>query len=109
MTSVTEINFFDDGSVANFTLLGELDGVPGYSMRVPLEDNGEPGSGCETGDSPDACDTIRFVLTGSSFTYDSCGWEVSSCAGDFPGNSSQAGTARTFLDKGNLQVPGVSP
>jgi len=72
--------------IANFELMGTFNGEPGYTLMVRFEDAGEPGSQ----------DTVRFELSrGSVRVYDSLD--------DFPGNSSRNGTARTYLDRGNLQ------
>ena len=83
------MNFFDDGSVANFTVLGEFNGMAGYKMIIRVEDFDEPG----------CLDNTRFELyNGSTPVYDSYN------SGDFPGQSNHIGTARTYLDRGNLQV-----
>ncbi len=74
--------------VVNFRVDGTLDGVPGYHVRVRAEDAGEPGGS----------DTIRFELHGpSGLVYDTY-------ANDFSRDSSNSGTARTYLDRGNLQI-----
>lgn len=84
---LTEMNFFADGSVANYTVLGRFNNVQGYKMIIRVEDAGEPGRE----------DSIRFELyQGSTLLYDSLS--------DFVGESENTGTARHLLDKGNLQV-----
>ncbi|MBN2182534.1 MAG: hypothetical protein JW715_11530 [Sedimentisphaerales bacterium] len=98
-TELTEMNFFEDGvkytpgSVANFTVLGYLEDEDGESqgdasMIIRLQDSDEPGF----------LDNIRFELYQGSKVYDSYS------SGDFPGQSNATGTARTYLDRGNLQV-----
>lgn len=85
--SLTEMNFFGDGTVANYTVLGKFNDVPGYEMIVRAQDSGEPG--CE--------DNIRFELwENSTPIYDSYD--------DFPGESSYFGSARNYLDRGNIQI-----
>jgi hypothetical protein len=70
-------------------LVGELNGVPGYSMRIPCMDLGEPSS---------LVDSIRFRLYEgtnlNNLIYDS------TASGDFDTQSQQ----RTFLGNGNLQL-----
>ena len=88
-TSLTEMNFYEDGTIANYTVLGTFNDESGYKMIVRLQDSGEPGFE----------DNIRFELwEGSSKVYDS------RLSGDFPGDSSATGTNRTSLDRGNIQV-----
>ena len=88
-TSLTEMNFFGDGTVANFTVLGDFNDTSGYRMIIRLQDSGEPGWQ----------DNVRFELwEGGTRVYDSY------LSGDFPGQSSDFGTARNLLDRGNLQV-----
>lgn len=87
--AIGNMNFFASGNIANFTVDGSLDGAPGYRLTVRAEDAGEPG----------ADDTIRFELwQGSTKVYDT------STSGDFPSESINVGTARTFLDRGNLWI-----
>lgn len=89
---VYAMNFFTDGRIANLTVDGTLNGIEGYTLIIRAEDFGEPS---------EAADTIRFELfEGSLKVYDSLD--------DFPGNSSVDGTARTWLDRGNLQVETLS-
>ena len=84
---ITDMNFFGDGTVANFEVLGDFNDTPGYRMIIRLQDSGEPG--CQ--------DNVRFELyDGGGKVYDSL-W-------DFPGESSDFGLNRHFLDHGNLQV-----
>lgn len=88
-TSLTNMNFNFSEGVANYTLLGTFNEESGYKMIVRVQDSGEPGGE----------DNIRFELyEGASKIYDSYG------SGDFTGESSIDGTARTYLDKGNIQV-----
>lgn len=88
-TTITTMAFFGDGSVANFRVLGEFDAEGGYHMWVRLQDSGEPGWQ----------DNVRFELwKGGTLVYDSY------VSGDFPGESSDYGSARNSLDRGNLKV-----
>lgn len=86
---VRDMNFFVDGSVANLEVVGTWDGVAGHELTVRAEDGAEPGGH----------DNLRFELRDPSgvLIYDTFG-------GDFPGESNNVGTARTGLDRGNLQV-----
>ena len=86
---ISDMNFFADGSVANFVVTGTWDGVAGHSVIVRAEDRGEPGSN----------DNVRFTLRnpGGGVVYDTF-------PADFPGESDNVGTARTSVDRGNLQV-----
>ena len=83
-----DFNFATDG-VANYQVQGDFNGEPGYRMIIRVQDSGEPGSE----------DNLRFELwDGSGKVYDSFD------SGDFPGESSDHGTARNYLDRGNIQV-----
>ncbi len=86
-TALTEMNFFGDGSVANFRVVGEFNETSGYSMIIRLQDAGEPG--CQ--------DNVRFELYHE-------GTKVYDSLSDFPGESSDFGSNRNLLDRGNLQV-----
>ncbi|MFC1793456.1 hypothetical protein ACFL3Q_07705 [Planctomycetota bacterium] len=96
--TLTAINYYDDNTVANFTVSGHLENKNGEnqgaaSVHIPLEDYGEPGhSQFET-----YYDNIRIKLSGVK-TYDSTG------SGDFPKESDHVGTSRTLITTGNLQV-----
>lgn len=60
--SLTEVNFFGDVTLANYTVLGTFNGDPGYKMVVRAQDSGEPGGE----------DNIRFELwDNGSLVYDS--------------------------------------
>lgn len=91
---ILAMNFnFPDG-IANYEVSGSLDNVPGYKMIIRVQDSDEPGFE----------DNLRFELyMGSSKVYDSYN------SNDFPGNSSTSGTARTYLDRGNIQVEDLRP
>lgn len=98
----------DGEVVSHFAVYGTWNGDPGYTMVIRLEDAGEPGS----------LDTIRFELhndPGQSVTplnagpgtavYDSSDKATGNRPGeDFKSESSNSGTARTYLDNGNLQL-----
>jgi PKD repeat protein len=98
----------DSDGVTNFAVYGTLDGVPGYTLVIRMEDNTEPGN----------MDTIRFELffdPGMSITpanslgtpalYDTSDRNPANHpGGDFTSGSDNNGTARTLLDNGNLQI-----
>ena len=86
---ITDINFDFSEGVANYKVNGEFNGNSGYSMIIRVQDSGEPGDK----------DNLRFELyNNSTKVYDSYK------SNDFPGQSSVDGTARTYLDRGNIQV-----
>lgn len=82
------MNFFGDGTVANYTVQGEFNGESGYYMIIRVQDSGEPGFQ----------DNLRFELHNETKIYDS------RLSGDFPGESEDVGTNRAYLDRGNIQV-----
>jgi len=84
------MNFYGDGTVANYTVEGEFNGDSGYSIPIPVQDAGEPGFE----------DNIRFRLREN-------GSEIYDSRDDFPGNSDYFGLNRTFLGRGNVQVEGL--
>lgn len=85
---ITAMNFYEDGSIANCYMFGAFNGVSGYQLIVRAQDGGEPGTD----------DNLRFELKlGGVKVYDTY-------PSDFPGESSDTGTARHFLEKGNIQV-----
>lgn len=82
----TDFNFPE--GIANCRVSGTFNDEPGYSMWIRVQDGGEP-----------AYDNVRFELwKGSACIYDT------HFSDDFPGESSTSGTARHYIDKGNLQV-----
>lgn len=89
----TELNTFvptvaDTDGVVNLTATGTLNGEPGYEVILRLEDRTEPAT----------MDTIRIELfDGTDKIYDTDG-------GDFTPESDNVGTARTGLDRGNIQI-----
>ena len=102
---------FPDGGadgVTNFAVYGTLNGVAGHTVIIRMEDFTEPGKQ----------DTIRFELLddpGMTATpVNSLGrvamYDTSSLApanhpgGEFTSGSDNSGTARTLLDRGNLQI-----
>ena len=94
--------------MTNFAVYGSLDGEPGYTVIVRVEDFTEPGRE----------DTIRFELLmdpgmtatpGNSLSrvaiYDTSDKKPASHeGGDFTSGSNNSGSARTLLDRGNVQI-----
>lgn len=94
--------------VTNFAVYGTLNGMPGYTLVMRVEDNTEPGN----------LDTIRFelffdpdmkVTPGNSLStlalYDTSDkMPAGHVGGDFASVSTNNGNARTGLDNGNLQI-----
>ncbi len=94
--------------VTNFAVYGSFNGVTGYTVIIRMEDFTEPG----------AEDTIRFELLedpgmtatpgnslGRVAIYDTSDKAPASHAGqDFVSGSDNSGSARTLLDRGNLQI-----
>jgi hypothetical protein len=96
-TSIDDMNFFVDGGgciAMNFTATGVWNGTPDYEMILRAEDAGEPGK----------LDNVRIQLFNSSSVevYDTHD-------GDFTDQSNCFGTARTYLDNGNLQMAVLTP
>lgn len=97
-TSCSELNTWPPTSgnvgadgVSNFTMSGTFNGDPGYTAIFRMEDYTEPG----------AMDTVRITITGpDSFLYDT--WVGN--GGVFPSESNNVGTARAWLDNGNIQI-----
>ena len=80
-----------DGQQTVISRQQKHNGVKDYRMMIRVQDSGEPGFE----------DNIRFELWEDSTqvnVYDSY------ASGDFPGESSDHGTARNYLDRGNIQV-----
>ena len=75
--------------VANFTTWGTFNGDPGYRAIWRVEDRTEPSD----------LDTFRVTIyKGSTVVYDTTN------SGDFPKDSNNVGSARTLLDRGNIQI-----
>ena len=89
-TLINDMNFnFATDGVANYQIAGEFNGEAGYWMMIRVQDSGEPGFE----------DNLRFELhEGNNKVYDSY------ASDDFPGQSSDHGEARNYLDRGNIQV-----
>ena len=60
-TSITFVSILSDNAHATFNGTATVNGTPGYTFRVDMEDNGEPGNGV---------DRFRIRLSGPT-TYDS--------------------------------------
>jgi hypothetical protein len=91
--TILEMNFYGDGSVANCRVSGDLENNDGYVvddscyMWIRVQDSGEPAW----------WDNIRLqLLDAGDYNYDSLN--------DFPGESTDYGTARHITATGNLQV-----
>jgi hypothetical protein len=94
-TSILSINFFTGNSntcesAMNMTMLGTLDGKPGYSMIFRAGDAGSPNNG--------GIDTVRVQL------FNGIGEIYDTHDGDFDDQSSCVGSARTYLDTGNIKI-----
>jgi hypothetical protein len=78
----------DFDGVVRFHANGAFNGAPGYSAIFRMEDYTEPSE----------MDTLRLEIydSGNALVYDTYA--------DFPGDSTNIGTARTFLDRGNIQI-----
>jgi hypothetical protein len=103
-------DFPDNGAdgVTNFAVYGSFDGEPGYTVIVRVEDYTEPGRD----------DTIRFELlddpgmtaTPANSLARAALYDTSDKApgshpgGDFTSGSDNSGSARTLLDRGNVQI-----
>lgn len=78
--------------VVNFTAWGTFNGEPGYKAIFRMEDRTEPSD----------LDTFRITI------WDAAGkvvFDTSDTAGGvFPSESDNVGTARTLLDRGNIQI-----
>jgi len=95
-SDVTALNLFAGNSgtcdeAVNFTVMGSYNGEDGARMIFRGGDQGSPNHNL---------DTVRVELwdASNSKVYDSH-WQ-----GEFPDESSCVGSARTGLDKGNLQI-----
>lgn len=71
------------------SIIGTLNGSPGYSVAVHVQDNGEPGS----------ADTVRFQLYQGTAPWPDPGQPLYDSRDDFHNDIN----SRTFLDAGNFQ------
>jgi hypothetical protein len=79
--------------VASFYANGRFNGDDGYVAIFRMEDYTEPGDQ----------DTLRIEIYKGSVAAGNLVYDTYR-SGDFPGESNNVGTARTLLDKGNIQI-----
>lgn len=86
---------FDPASdgVARFYADGRFNGEDGYVAIFRMEDYTEPGTN----------DTLRIEIYEGSVGPGNLVYDTYR-SGDFPGESDNVGRARTYLDKGNIQI-----
>lgn len=93
-TEIVEMNFFEDPAcdAFNMTAMGKFDGDEGYKMIFRGGDSDGPGQS--------GPDTVRVTIYDpeEAVVYDSHD------PGEFSDESSCVGTARTGVDKGNLNI-----